>query len=176
MALRRRLPEAGPLRRRPTAPPRPRPPRRTTIRRWRINANTPLVYPTALLRAGIEGTVLIRMYADEHGKLLADSTRVAESSGYPALDSAAVSGAAELRFSPALRARAARWPAPFLQPIQFRNPADAERAMTPPHRRPYDTVLDTIGWTPLIRLDRVDARHPHAGLRQGGVLQSRAAR
>jgi cystathionine beta-synthase len=27
--------------------------------------------------------------------------------------------------------------------------------MTPPHPRPYDSVLDTIGWTPLIRLGRV---------------------
>jgi cystathionine beta-synthase len=29
--------------------------------------------------------------------------------------------------------------------------------MTPPHPRPYDSVLDTIGWTPLIRLGRVGA-------------------
>jgi cystathionine beta-synthase len=29
--------------------------------------------------------------------------------------------------------------------------------MTPPHPRPYDSVLDTIGWTPLIRLSRVGA-------------------
>ena len=27
--------------------------------------------------------------------------------------------------------------------------------MTPSHQRPYDNVLDTIGWTPLIRLNRV---------------------
>ncbi|HEX9895988.1 MAG TPA: pyridoxal-phosphate dependent enzyme [Gemmatimonadales bacterium] len=27
--------------------------------------------------------------------------------------------------------------------------------MTPPHLRPYDSVLETIGWTPLIRLARV---------------------
>ena len=29
--------------------------------------------------------------------------------------------------------------------------------MTQPHRRPYDSVLETIGWTPLIRLGRVSA-------------------
>ena len=29
--------------------------------------------------------------------------------------------------------------------------------MTPPHLKPYDNVLDTIGWTPLIRLGRVGA-------------------
>ncbi len=27
--------------------------------------------------------------------------------------------------------------------------------MTPPHLRPYDSVLETIGWTPLIRLGRI---------------------
>src|SRR5574339_922257 len=27
--------------------------------------------------------------------------------------------------------------------------------MTRPHPRPYDSVLETIGWTPLIRLSRV---------------------
>ncbi len=29
--------------------------------------------------------------------------------------------------------------------------------MTPPHPRPYDNVLETIGWTPLIRLARIGA-------------------
>jgi cystathionine beta-synthase len=29
--------------------------------------------------------------------------------------------------------------------------------MTPPHIRPYDSVLETIGWTPLIRLGRIGA-------------------
>ncbi len=29
--------------------------------------------------------------------------------------------------------------------------------MTPPHLTPYDSVLDTIGWTPLIRLGRIGA-------------------
>ena len=27
--------------------------------------------------------------------------------------------------------------------------------MTPPHQKPYDSVLETIGWTPLIRLGRI---------------------
>jgi cystathionine beta-synthase len=29
--------------------------------------------------------------------------------------------------------------------------------VTPPHQKPYDSVLDTIGWTPLIRLGRIGA-------------------
>ncbi|HEX2220437.1 MAG TPA: energy transducer TonB [Gemmatimonadales bacterium] len=86
-----------------------------------INPVTPMVYPPALLEQGIEGRVLLRLFVDAQGNLVPDSIRLAESSGYPALDSAALSGARELRFSPALRnGRAIA--APFLQPIHFRHP------------------------------------------------------
>ena len=86
-----------------------------------INPVTPMVYPPALLEQGIEGRVLLRLYVDAQGRLMADSTRVAESSGYPALDSAALTGARELRFSPALR-NGRPVAAPFLQPVHFRHP------------------------------------------------------
>jgi periplasmic protein TonB len=85
------------------------------------NPVSPMIYPPALLEQGIEGRVLLRLYVDAHGKLVGDSTRIAESSGYPALDSAAAQGAASLRFSPALR-RGRPVSAPFLQPVHFRNP------------------------------------------------------
>ncbi|HEU4474626.1 MAG TPA: energy transducer TonB [Gemmatimonadales bacterium] len=86
-----------------------------------INPVTPMTYPPALLEQGIEGRVLLRLYVDAQGKLISDSTRLAESSGYPALDSAALSGAGELRFSPALR-NGRPVAAPFLQPVHFRHP------------------------------------------------------
>ncbi len=86
-----------------------------------INSVSPVGYPVPLLEQGIEGRVLLRLFADSLGTLIGDSTRVAESSGYPALDSAAVSGAQGLRFSPALR-RGRPVGGAFLQPIQFRNP------------------------------------------------------
>ena len=86
-----------------------------------INPVTPMVYPPALLEQGIEGRVLLRLFVDAQGTLLPDSTRVAESSGYPALDSAALTGARELRFSPALR-NGRPVAAPFLQPVHFRHP------------------------------------------------------
>ena len=47
--------------------------------------------------------MLLRLYVDSQGKLIPDSTRIAESSGYPALDSAAVerrAGAAVLAGAP----------------------------------------------------------------------------
>jgi TonB family protein len=86
-----------------------------------INPVSPVDYPVPLLEQGIEGRVLLRLYADSMGTLAPDSTRIAESSGYPALDSAAVNGAAELRFAPARR-HGRPVAGAFLQPIQFRNP------------------------------------------------------
>ena len=86
-----------------------------------INPVSPVEYPVPLLEQGIEGRVLLRLYADSLGALVPDSTRVSESSGYPALDSAAVRGAAELRFSPALR-HGRPVAGLFLQPIHFRSP------------------------------------------------------
>jgi TonB family protein len=86
-----------------------------------INAVSPVRYPPALLEQGIEGRVLLQLYVDSAGTLVRDSTRIAESSGYPALDSAALAAAPELRFSPALL-QGRRVAAPFLQPVQFRSP------------------------------------------------------
>ena len=85
------------------------------------NPVSPMEYPTALLDEGIGGRVLLRLYVDSTGQLIPDSTRIAESSGYPALDSAALAGAPSLRFSPALR-NGRPVAAPFLQPVHFRNP------------------------------------------------------
>ncbi len=51
--------------------------------------------------------------------------------------------------------------------------------MTEPHRTPYDSVLDLIGWTPLVRLNRVTAgiRTPVYGkcdfMNPGGSLKDR---
>jgi len=86
-----------------------------------INPVSPVRYPPALLAQGIEGRVLLRLFADSTGRIDPDSTRIAESSGYPALDSAALAGAPELRFSPALH-QGQPVAAPFLQPVQFRSP------------------------------------------------------
>ena len=93
-----------------------------------LNANSPVTYPPALVSQGIEGTVLLRLYVDTLGRILDDSTRVAESSGYPALDSAALRAAPELRFAPAER-DGKPIAALFLQPVHFRTPSG--RGATP---------------------------------------------
>jgi len=93
-----------------------------------VNPISPVEYPRPLRDQGIEGRVLLRLYADSSGKLIADSSRIAESSGYPALDSAALLGSAQLRFSPALL-RGRPVAAAFLQPVQFHN--SRSRSATP---------------------------------------------
>lgn len=106
-----KLPENAPP---PVDQPRDQPP-------VALNAQTPVQYPPVLFDQGIEGTVILRLYADSAGTLVNDSTRVQESSGYPALDSAAVAAAPELLFAPARRDGKAV-SASFLQPIYFRHP------------------------------------------------------
>jgi len=84
-----------------------------------LNPDVPIAYPPALFDQKIEGDVTLRLFVDSTGKLVPESTRVAEPSGYPALDSAALAGSATLRFAPAKRHGVAVATA-FLQPVEFR--------------------------------------------------------
>lgn len=86
-----------------------------------INAESPMVHPPALYARGIEGRVVLRLFVDQTGRLVADSTGIAESSGYPAFDSAALAGVGQLRFAPALR-NGTPVAALFLLPVDFRHP------------------------------------------------------
>jgi protein TonB len=65
--------------------------------------------------------VLLRLYVDETGLVKPESTRVQESSGYPALDSAALAAVPKLHYAPALR-NGTPVATLFTQPIHFRHP------------------------------------------------------
>lgn len=82
-------------------------------------------YPPALFQDGVGGTVELRLFVDSAGGVVADSIRLERSSGYPALDSAALAAAARLRYAPGTRAGV---PAAmtFVQPIHFRHPASGD--------------------------------------------------
>jgi len=86
-----------------------------------LDPESPIAYPVAVYQQGISGTVLLRLFVDETGRLAPDSTRIQESSGYPALDSAALAAAPRLRYAPALRNGVAV-ASLFTQPIRFRHP------------------------------------------------------
>lgn len=86
-----------------------------------LDAESPVDYPPALFDQGIGGTVVLRLYVTAEGMVVPDSTRIQESSGYPALDSAALAAAPRLRYAPATR-NGAPVAAPFTQPVVFRAP------------------------------------------------------
>jgi len=86
-----------------------------------LNGDSPIQYPPRLYDQKVEGDVVLRLFVDSTGRLAAESSRVAESSGYPALDSAALSGSRRLRFTPARRHGLSIATA-FLQPIEFHHP------------------------------------------------------
>jgi len=85
------------------------------------NPDVPVRYPPEAYADRVEGTVILRLYVDEGGILLADSTRVAEGSGVASLDSAALAAVAAMRFAPARRDGSPVATA-FLQPVHFRHP------------------------------------------------------
>src|SRR6266566_1327940 len=84
-----------------------------------LNPDAPIAYPPALFDRKVEGDVTLRLFVDSTGKLIPESTRVSEPSGYPALDSAALAGSTALRFAPAKRHGVVVATA-FLQPVEFR--------------------------------------------------------
>lgn len=78
-----------------------------------------IAYPSELEDTTASLTVRLRLFVDEQGHVVPDSTRIAESSGVPELDSAAVAGAPNLRYAPALR-DGTPVAAAFVQPVEFR--------------------------------------------------------
>jgi len=111
-----------------------------------LNPQVPIAYPPALFEQKIEGDVTLRLFVDSTGKLIPESTRIAEGSGYAALDSAALNGAKTLRFAPAKR-HGVPVATAFLQPVEFRQvgttrtgavtiPPATPPAVTPPAAQP----------------------------------------
>jgi protein TonB len=95
-----------------------------------INSESPFQYPADLYDQGVEGEVRLRLFVDELGRVHPDSIRVASSSGSPALDSAAVRGAALLRFAPAHKNGLPVGQA-FYQPVILRRGAERPAEHTP---------------------------------------------
>ena len=92
-----------------------------------LNGDSVFGYPWEPYRQGIEGEVRLRLYVDSAGRVVPESTRVASSSGTPALDSAAAASAADLRFAPAHR-DGVPVGAVFHQPVIYRRRATAPPA------------------------------------------------
>lgn len=83
------------------------------------NPEPPVRYPPELYARRTEGTVVLRLFVDEEGRVVPDSARIAEGSGHAALDSAALAAVPAMRFAPARRDGVPTATA-FLQPVHFR--------------------------------------------------------
>jgi TonB family protein len=101
-----------------------------------LNKDLPFRYPPALYAKKVQANVTLRVFIDKEGLVVGESTHVAESSGIPSLDSAAVKGSSELRFIPA-KTRGEAVPVSILFPVYFRHPE------APP--LPGDTILKKTG-------------------------------
>jgi TonB family protein len=109
-----------------------------------VNADLPFRYPPALYARKVQGNVTLRLFIDRDGRVLADSTRVEESSGLSALDSAAVKGSEEPHFVPA-KLRGEPIGVTVLFPVFFRHPEAAPL--------PGDTILGARDQDPGVRVD-----------------------
>ena len=135
-----------------------------------LNPDPPIQYPPRLYDQTVEGTVVLRLFVDSTGKLAPESTRVAESSGYSALDSAAMAGAGKLQFAPAKR-HGIPVSTLFLQPIEFHHGgtgATTPAAGTPitPRPRPPATAAVPPAPPPVPRV-RTDTARPRADTAKG---------
>lgn len=86
-----------------------------------VNETSPFRYPPELYARKVQGNVTLRIFIDTVGTVRADSTSVETSSGYPALDSAAIKGSEQLRFTPAMSG-GRPLAVSILQPVYFRHP------------------------------------------------------
>ena len=86
-----------------------------------LNKELPFRYPPALYAQKVQGNVTLRIYIARDGSIVSDSTRVAETSGFNALDSAAMKGSRDLKFEPA-KTQGQAVPVSILLPVFFRHP------------------------------------------------------
>ena len=86
-----------------------------------LNKELPFRYPPALYAQKVQGNVTLRIFIDRDGTIVPDSTRIAETSGFTALDSAAMKGSRELKFEPA-KTQGQAVPVSILLPVYFRHP------------------------------------------------------
>ncbi|HEY4304142.1 MAG TPA: energy transducer TonB [Gemmatimonadaceae bacterium] len=86
-----------------------------------VSTELPFHYPAVLYARRVQANVMLRLFVDADGRVVVDSTRVTEPSGYPSLDSAALAGAGDLRFAPA-KLHGSPTPTSILFPVYFRHP------------------------------------------------------
>lgn len=93
-----------------------------------LNERPPFQYPRQAWKEGVGGETRLRIHIARDGSV--DSAYVVSTSGHPALDSAALAGARELRYRPARRGDEpiAVW---AVLPVRYPMPARADSGQDP---------------------------------------------
>lgn len=86
-----------------------------------LNSQLPFRYPAALYARKAQGNVTLSLFIDRDGRVMPESTRIDEPSGFAAFDSAAMLGARDLHFVPA-KLHGDAIPISILFPVYFRHP------------------------------------------------------
>lgn len=97
------------------------------------NERLPFRYPAEAWRERVGGETRLRIHIDREGRV--DSAYVVKSSGHPALDSAALAGARDLRYRPARRGEdpVAVW---AVLPVRYPMPERVEPDSVPASEEP----------------------------------------
>ncbi len=134
-----------------------------------LNKELPFRYPPALYAQKVQGNVTLRIFIDSNGAIVPDSTRIAETSGFTALDSAAMKGSRELKFEPA-KTMGQPVPVSILLPVYFRHP-DA-----PPLAGDSIIKRDSTAASATVKPDTVKAEPPKEPARKKATTTKRRTR
>jgi protein TonB len=121
-----------------------------------LNKELPFRYPPALYAQKVQGNVTLRIFIDKDGQIVPDSTRVAETSGFNALDSAAMKGSRDLKFEPA-KTLGLPVPVSILLPVFFRHPDAPPLAGDSVIRKDSTTATSTAPATNTAKADTAKA-------------------
>jgi periplasmic protein TonB len=124
-----------------------------------LNKELPFRYPPALYAQKVQGNVTLRIFIDREGAIVPDSTRIAETSGFTALDSAAMKGSRDLKFEPA-KTQGQPVPVSILLPVYFRHPDAPPLAGDSVIKR--DSTLTSSSSTPSSDTAKADTVKPTA--------------
>jgi TonB family protein len=134
-----------------------------------LNKELPFRYPPALYAQKVQGNVTLRIFIDSNGAIVPDSTRIAETSGFTALDSAAMKGSRELKFEPA-KTMGQPVAVSILLPVYFRHP-DA-----PPLAGDSIIKRDSSAATNTVKPDTVKAEPPKPAASKTTATKRRSTR
>jgi len=124
-----------------------------------LNKELPFRYPPALYAQKVQGNVTLRIFIDREGAIVADSTRIAETSGFTALDSAAMKGSRDLKFEPA-KTQGQSVPVSILLPVFFRHPDAPPLAGDSIIPRDSSTTTSTVTTPDTAKADTAGASAP----------------